>query len=222
VAGTIADMNAEARRLGAWDTHAETPSGLDGPGQVTSAYDLALIFRAAYAHEGFRRWVATEYHQLTPEMQIQHDNWEYLEQPGSLGGKAGFTDIARHSYVGAFERDGRHLVAAVLGGEIMPLRAWQQTTALLDWGFAQRSGRSVGHLVQPGEAQRLAEPLPGSPSEPSAIGTVTAESSDPPAAALWLATGIGFAAATSVGIMLVTRRRRRPEVPPAEQPPPAN
>jgi len=45
VPGGLADMNAEARRLGAWDTHAETPSGLDGPGQVTSVYDLALIFR---------------------------------------------------------------------------------------------------------------------------------------------------------------------------------
>ena len=39
VPGTIDAMNAEAHRLGAYDTHAVTPSGLDGPGQLTSAYD---------------------------------------------------------------------------------------------------------------------------------------------------------------------------------------
>src|SRR5439155_5498351 len=39
VPGTLASMNAEARRLGAYDTHAVTPSGLDAADQFTSAYD---------------------------------------------------------------------------------------------------------------------------------------------------------------------------------------
>ena len=42
---TVADMNATAKALGALDTRAATPSGLDGPGQSTSAYDLALFAR---------------------------------------------------------------------------------------------------------------------------------------------------------------------------------
>src|SRR5262249_22829480 len=58
VPGTVADMNAEARHLGALDTHAATPSGLDGPGQVTSAYDLALIARADFARPDFSRYPA--------------------------------------------------------------------------------------------------------------------------------------------------------------------
>ena len=46
-------MNAEAHRLGADDTHAVTPSGLDAAGQFTSAYDLALIARADFARPDF-------------------------------------------------------------------------------------------------------------------------------------------------------------------------
>lgn len=42
---TTSAMNALAEHLGALDTRTPTPSGLDGPGMSTSAYDLALIFR---------------------------------------------------------------------------------------------------------------------------------------------------------------------------------
>jgi D-alanyl-D-alanine carboxypeptidase (penicillin-binding protein 5/6) len=48
----IADMNAAAGRLGAWDTNAVDPSGLDADGQHTSAYDLALIGRAVMQLSG--------------------------------------------------------------------------------------------------------------------------------------------------------------------------
>src|SRR5262249_22484118 len=81
VPGTLKDMTEEARRLGAWDTHAETPSGLDGPGQVTSAYDLALIFRACWAQENFRKYVGTQSARMPPQpprdpdgYAIQNDN----------------------------------------------------------------------------------------------------------------------------------------------------
>src|SRR6185437_4744175 len=53
---TVAAMNAEARRLGADDTHAANPHGLDAPDQLTSAYDLALIARADFAREDFVRY----------------------------------------------------------------------------------------------------------------------------------------------------------------------
>lgn len=56
---TVADMNAEARRLGALDTVAGNPAGLDTPGQVSSAYDLALIGRAALQDNAFRKYSTT-------------------------------------------------------------------------------------------------------------------------------------------------------------------
>src|SRR5690606_36922379 len=46
-AATVDRMNAEAASLGAFDTHAVTPHGLDDPEQLSSAYDLALIGRRA-------------------------------------------------------------------------------------------------------------------------------------------------------------------------------
>src|SRR6185503_801011 len=54
VAGTLAQMNATATGLGALDTVAMDPSGLDKPGQSSSVYDLALIGRAAMKLPDFR------------------------------------------------------------------------------------------------------------------------------------------------------------------------
>ena len=58
VPSTVAAMNATARSIQAYDTHAATPSGLDGPHQLTSAYDLALIGRADLARADFRKYTA--------------------------------------------------------------------------------------------------------------------------------------------------------------------
>jgi D-alanyl-D-alanine carboxypeptidase (penicillin-binding protein 5/6) len=158
VPGTIEAMNAEARRLGALDTTAVTPSGLDGPRQYTSAYDLALIARADFANPDFRRYTATERTVIPAQppkfkaFQIQNDNRLLTQYDGAIGGKTGFTDLARHTYVGAAERNGRRLVVTMLRGEPRPQRLWQQGAALLDWGFAlPKDAKPVGRLVKPGE-----------------------------------------------------------------------
>ncbi|MEH0939122.1 D-alanyl-D-alanine carboxypeptidase family protein, partial [Micromonospora psammae] len=158
-AGGVRAMNEEARRLGALQTHAVTPSGLDGPGQFTSAYDLALIARACFANPVFRRYDATltamvpaQPAQRKKGYQIQNDNQLLYRYPGALGGKTGFTDLARHTYVGAAERGGRRLVVTLLGAEVVDgRRGWQQGAALLDWGFRLPRDASVGRLVRPGE-----------------------------------------------------------------------
>ncbi|MEV6710032.1 D-alanyl-D-alanine carboxypeptidase family protein, partial [Micromonospora wenchangensis] len=157
-AAGVREMNVEARRLGAWQTHAVTPSGLDGPGQFTSAYDLALIARVCFADPTFRRYALTERTQIPaqpalrkPGFQIQNENQLIYRYPGALGGKTGFTDLARHTYVGAAERGGRRLVVTLLGAEARPVRGWEQGARLLDWGFGLPRDASVGRLVEPGE-----------------------------------------------------------------------
>jgi serine-type D-Ala-D-Ala carboxypeptidase (penicillin-binding protein 5/6) len=216
VAGTIDAMNAVAHELGAYDTHAVTPSGLDGPGQFTSAYDLALIARACFEREDFRRYAATQRAQIPAQpprdprgFQVQNENRLLYQYPGALGGKTGFTEQARHTYVGAAERGGRRLVVTLLGAEARPARAWQQGAALLDWGFALPPDASVGRLVAPGEAERiLASARPnGTPS--GAAGPLTGVIR-PRTLATFLVSG--GAAAVTVLLMLVlagTRRRRR-------------
>ncbi|MGX1618422.1 D-alanyl-D-alanine carboxypeptidase family protein [Micromonospora chalcea] len=170
----VAEMNTEARRLGAGQTHAVTPSGLDGPGQFTSAYDLALIARACFADDAFRRYALTERTQIPAQpamkkggFQIQNENQLIYRYPGALGGKTGFTELARHSYVGAAQRDGRRLVVTLLGAEARPVRGWQQGAQLLDWGFGLPRDASVGRLVEPGERDaEAAQPRQAAAAEP--------------------------------------------------------
>ena len=216
MAGGLADMNAEARRLGAWDTHAETPSGLDGPGQVTSVYDLALIFRACFGYENFRRYITTKNARMPAQpprdpdgFAIQNDNRLLLEYPGALGGKTGYTDLARHSFVGAAERDGRRLVVAVLGAEIRPVRAWKQSAGLLDWGFSLARDASVGNLVAPGEAEKLMAPAPSpTPEVATAEAVVALPSQSQPSMALVI-VGVGAVAFGGAWVLAVRLSRRR-------------
>jgi D-alanyl-D-alanine carboxypeptidase (penicillin-binding protein 5/6) len=187
---TVADMNAEAHRLGADDTHAVTPSGLDAPDQFTSAYDLALIARADFARPDFVQYDTALRMQWPAEpprdprgFQIQNENKLLTSYPGALGGKTGFTNDARHTYVGAAQRGGRRLVVTLMGAEIVPARGWQQGEKLLDWGFGLPPGTSVGHLVTPDEMVHLrSTPTPSvapEPSSASANGTVRAAAGTP-------------------------------------------
>ncbi|MER7008635.1 D-alanyl-D-alanine carboxypeptidase family protein [Dactylosporangium sp. NPDC000555] len=216
VPATIAAMNAEARRLGADDTHAVTPSGLDAPDQLTSAYDLALIAREDFDRPAFLKYDTMQRFQWPPQppkdpkgFQIQNENKLLTEYPGALGGKTGFTDEARHTYVGAAQRGGRRLVVTIMGAEIVPARAWKQGTMLLDWGFALPAGTSVGHLVTPQEAAALH--APPSPSASAAAAAAEARPAASKGATGGTVGALSAAAAALVGAaaFAAVRVRRR-------------
>ena len=224
-AKTVAAMNALAASLGARQTHAVTPSGLDGKGQFTSAYDLALIARVCFASDDFRKYALTKIAQMPAQtrpkkvsgFQFGNENKLIYNYPGALGGKTGFTTLARHSYVGAATRNGRTLVATLLGAEARPLRGWQQGAALLDWGFSVPAGSSVGKLVTPEEvaAAATAQAVASTPSGAAAQAQPQAEPAGPGGP-----TGFTVAAAVAVAViltatpllLLLTRRRRRKEL----------
>ncbi|WP_212843879.1 D-alanyl-D-alanine carboxypeptidase family protein [Catellatospora sp. IY07-71] len=212
-AGGVRAMNAEAARLGAYQTHAVTPSGLDAPGQFTSAYDLALIARACFADEAFRRYALTREARVPDQprkkvkgFQIGNQNLLIFNYAGALGGKTGYTDLARHTYVGAAERDGRRLVVSLLGAESAPLSGWQQGAALLDWGFAQPRDAAVGRLITPGEPATGASPSAAAAA--AAAGTATGAASDGVGVGPLLA--LGAAVAAVYGVVSAIRRRSRP------------
>ncbi len=215
LAGGVRAMNVEARRLGARQTHAVTPSGLDGPGQLTSAYDLALIARACFADPAFRRYTATRTAQVPAQpalreksFQIQNDNRLLDSYPGAIGGKTGFTDLARHTYVGAAERGGRRLVVTLLGAEVPTQRGWQQGAALLDWGFGQPRNAAVGRLVEPGELERTTTPGAGAASALAGRADLrggTAATDARPGTGVSVAVGVVLVAG---GAVLLARRRR--------------
>lgn len=149
----VMKMNGKAALLGAYGTNAGSPSGLDGPGidMWSSPHDLAVIFRAAMANPVFAQ-ITTQPTAVFPtktgdEVLVNQD--ELLKRyPGAIGGKTGFTDIAKKTFVGAADRNGRRLVIALMFGmnkEGQPTY-WDQAAALLDWGFALDRSASIGAL----------------------------------------------------------------------------
>lgn len=193
---TVDKMNAKAAELGALDTRTATPSGLDGPGMATSAYDLALIYRAAMRNPTFAQLIATETVQFPgypkdlaipddqdrPGFALSNDNQLLYNYEGALGGKTGYTDDARQTFVAGAERDGRRLVVTILKGDVLPIRPWEQAARLLDYGFAVDSSNGVGDLVEPQSTSavtstRASSPTPTLAQPPaSATGSSTRQS----------------------------------------------
>ncbi len=166
-------INLLATRLGGHDTRVATPSGLDGPGMSTSAYDIGLFYRYAWGNPAFAGIVATQTfdfpgHGDAPGYQLENDNQLLYHYPGALGGKTGYTDDAGQTFVGAAQRGGRRLVAVLLRGTRQPIAPWQQAAHLLDYGFATPAGTQVGTLVEPDPALLAARAARDGTPDPSA------------------------------------------------------
>jgi serine-type D-Ala-D-Ala carboxypeptidase (penicillin-binding protein 5/6) len=148
----MALVNAEARRLRAYDVRAVQPNGLDAPGQVVSAYDLALIARKALTIPAFMRYDST----LSATFPVTaHDRLPMVNQnalltryPGGIGGKIGWTSPAGATYIGMARRHRVTLIVTIL--HATPLTEIRTAERLLNWGFASNGHvRTVGRLVPP-------------------------------------------------------------------------
>ncbi|CCH90197.1 Serine-type D-Ala-D-Ala carboxypeptidase [Modestobacter italicus] len=252
VGPTLAAMNTTAERLGAFDTVAGTPSGLDVAGQSSSPYDLALIMRQLVADPYTLDVLQTRTAQmpavadLTPGYQIQSQDTLLDSYPGTLGGKTGFTDAARHTFVAAAERGGRRLVVSLMQAERRPVPELQQAVNLLDWGFSTAPDASgLGRLVEPGEVSAVSTPTVPTPTAaadgrlsgeeaasasaataaPTPRPTAEQTGSGSPAVPLALAGGaLLIVAATVLGVRRALRPVPRPGAPaahPASRPGPA-
>ena len=213
----VAMMNQTALRLGAYDTFVQTPSGLDGWQQLTSAYDMAIFLRAAVNMPRFvaydRKPTATLPAQNVDGREygsvwLGNQNQTFLTSvPGALVAKTGFTDAAGHTYLCATERHGRRLGVVFLRAQRYPLDQWQQAAQLLDWGYALPRGAAVGHLDSPPAPKPKATAPPGTrTTAPRAAGPALAW---PPAGGSqsnpWPLIGIGLA--LTVGAVWLGQRR---------------
>lgn len=202
-AATVAAMTATAAGLGALDTRPATPSGLDGPGAASSAFDLALLFRVALRDPLFAQTLTTRSvtfpgYGAMPAFELSNSSRFLDGYPGALGGKTGFTDAARHTFVGAAERDGRRLLVAVMRGEQQPVRMTEQIAALLDLGFALPGG------VAP--LGTLTGPAPRPPEPATAAGPAAAQPDRAADPVPFVLIGLGLAAAL-LGVGLLRLRR---------------
>jgi D-alanyl-D-alanine carboxypeptidase (penicillin-binding protein 5/6) len=215
VPDAVRKMNDLAASLGANDTRVATPSGLDGPGMSSSAYDLSLIFHAAMTEPPFATAVATRGFQFPaqlgqPAYSIVNDNRLLGEYPGFLGGKTGFTDDARHTYVGAAERGGKRLAVVLMRAEQRPIPVVNQAAKLLDYGFGlERAGAEpVGRLEPPATATTPTsadevQAVTGAANAGAAAANTT--SRDPFGLTGWIVT-LAAAALIVVGFLIGRRR----------------
>lgn len=221
-AQTLEEMNATAARLRADDTHAVTPSGLDGPGQSTSAYDLALINRATMKLPSFRHYVGMRRSTFGAQSGLHFviENRNRLLRngyPGALGIKDGFTDAAQHTFIGAATRRGHtYLVTLVRTDRTY----WQQAAALLDWAFAlPPDATPVGRLVDPLPSTEGTKTKPAAGAARPPLAATAATSSGSSAIALrWQILALLVSLAVMAGVLLRRHRRswldrRRPASP---------
>ena len=217
VPSTVAAMNATARSIQAYDTHAATPSGLDGPHQLTSAYDLALIGRADLARADFRKYTAQKLATIPAQgnkyhsFQFANDDKLLYNYPGAFGGKNGFTDAAHHSFIGAAKHGDRRLIVTMMYGEHKPDNISAQAGRLLDWGFAlPRTAAPVGSLVAAAGTAgtpSASAPAPASGSPAAAAAHRDAAGSGNPTSAIALLLAAALAVLLGALAVRVVHRR---------------
>jgi D-alanyl-D-alanine carboxypeptidase len=138
VDGFSAQMNQTAQRLGMTQTSYVNPNGLPADGQITSARDLAILARAV-----IRDLPEYEYFYHIPSIRygrrvINNFNKLIGRYPGADGFKTGFICASGYNLVGSATRNGKRLIAVVLGASSGRMRA-VRAAQLLERGFANNT-----------------------------------------------------------------------------------
>jgi len=129
-------MNDTAQRLGMTQTSYVNPNGLPADGQITSARDLGILARSF-----LRDLPEYEYFVHIPAIRFGKrvtGNFNKLigRYPGADGFKTGFICASGYNLVASATRNGRRLIAVVLGASSGTARA-VKAAQLLERGFAQ-------------------------------------------------------------------------------------
>jgi D-alanyl-D-alanine carboxypeptidase len=134
--GFSAMMNDTARKLGMTQTSYVNPNGLPADGQITSARDLGILSRSF-----LRDLPEYEYFVHIPAIRFGKrvtGNFNKLigRYPGADGFKTGFICASGYNLVASATRNGRRLIAVVLGSSSGTARA-VKAAQLLERGFSQ-------------------------------------------------------------------------------------
>lgn len=210
---TAERMEEKARALGARDTRVKSPDGYDAPGQVSSAFDLAVFGRA-----GLRSPEFAEYCARAEAAFPARDGGSYpivntnrlltgadgvAPYRGLIGVKNGYTSHAGNTLVAAARRDGRTLVATVMNPRSDEGHAvYEEARDLLDWGFEAAKPRQPGRLL---DALRSAPPG-GPEAEAVAVSASASREDDSDERPVWWTiTGAGLLGGVGVAVYLRLR-----------------
>ncbi len=147
-AGFAAKMNQTAAELGMLNTHFVNSSGLPDPQHYSSALDMTILTHSLIRRfpEPYRLYSEKTY---TYNGITQQNRNLLLWRDASVDGiKTGYTEKAGYCLIGTAERDGRRLIATVVGSKSVQTRA-NEVHLLLKYGYAAYQGMVVH---RPGQA----------------------------------------------------------------------
>lgn len=147
-------MNKKAKELGANNSHFITANGLHDDNHYTTAYDLSLIAKAAFANP----WVRETMELKTAPIDIKNskiilENRNLtLGKNGNIAGKTGTTNAAGGCLATVYDRDGRQLIGVVLKSKQVDnadMTKFNDMDSIMDYSFAatKQTYKSKGNEV---------------------------------------------------------------------------
>ncbi|MBP1744759.1 MAG: Serine-type D-Ala-D-Ala carboxypeptidase [Firmicutes bacterium] len=139
----MAKMNEKIASLGLKGTHFVTPNGLHDANHYTTAYDLSIIGKAAFANEWVREAMGTKQATITTSggasMLVENRN-KLLGLDGCIGGKTGYTSNAGKCLVAVYERDGRKILGVVLSSvyDAEDTFVFNDMKEIIDYSYAMK------------------------------------------------------------------------------------
>ncbi|MGN1086367.1 MAG: D-alanyl-D-alanine carboxypeptidase family protein [Porcipelethomonas sp.] len=167
-------MNERAAEIGMTRTCFVTPSGLEGEGHGSSAYDMALLAREALRNPDFAEICSQKKARVcfgNPpyERWLVNTNKLLDMYEGVKGVKTGFTDEAGRCLVSACERDGISMICVTLNDK----DDWNDHIKLYDYGFSrlEKSELTSDEIIQAEVAGGTEEKIPVKVEGSITIGT---------------------------------------------------
>ncbi|MDR1690139.1 MAG: D-alanyl-D-alanine carboxypeptidase [Clostridiales bacterium] len=169
-------MNEKARELGAYNSNFVNPHGYHDNNHFTTAYDLALICRAAVENEFIRQVVRERMFAGTGAPQLPDNSRKLVEHsfettneliipdsnnyyPYATGMKTGSTGEAGECLAASAEKDGKSFIAIVFdspnGGR------WGDVTSLFEYGFNNYNMETVQNANEIVESIPITNPRLG-------------------------------------------------------------
>ncbi len=136
----VQNMNLQACLLGCKDTNFCNSNGLPAEGHYSSAYDLALMTRAAMQNETFAAIVQKQQYMVHwqdgRQLLVRNTNRLLREYPGAIGVKTGTTNEAGQCLIAVAEKAGKRVIVVVLKSK----NRFYDAVALLDYGLSTQLG----------------------------------------------------------------------------------
>ena len=127
-------MTLRAKLWGAPKTVCKTATGLTARGQTSTSRDLAIIFKHAMEDKEFAERMKRTKARTTEGKLLRNHNKALWRVEGAEGGKTGYTNAARQTYVGKFKRGNDEIIIAIMGSE----RMWADLHQLVEFGFNKK------------------------------------------------------------------------------------